>query len=73
MSDHRTDPNAKRRKTPIVNANEQAMHTQMNSIPRKADPDWAMGLKQLYNSVVEEPLPDAFTDLLARLDKNEPR
>lgn len=31
-------------------------------------PDWAGGLKQLYNSVVEEPLPDAFKDLLDRLD-----
>jgi len=26
------------------------------------------GLKQLYDSVVDEPLPDAFKDLLSRLD-----
>ena len=32
------------------------------------DPEWAAGLKRLYNSVVEEPLPDAFTDLLKKLD-----
>jgi hypothetical protein len=32
-------------------------------------PDWAGGLKQLYDSVVEEPLPDAFKDLLDRLDQ----
>jgi hypothetical protein len=31
-------------------------------------PEWASGLKQLYDSVVEEPLPDAFKDLLSRLD-----
>jgi hypothetical protein len=32
------------------------------------DPEWTSGLKQLYDSVVEEPLPDAFKDLLSRLD-----
>jgi len=31
-------------------------------------PEWANGLRQLYDSVVEEPLPDSFKDLLARLD-----
>lgn len=31
-------------------------------------PDWASGLKQLYDSVIEEPLPDAFKDLLGKLD-----
>jgi len=34
-------------------------------------PDWTEGLKRLYDSVVEEPLPDAFKDLLARLDGDE--
>jgi hypothetical protein len=34
----------------------------------KRGPDWASGLKQLYDSVVDEPLPDAFKDLLSRLD-----
>ena len=29
----------------------------------------ASGLRQLYDSVVDEPLPDAFTDLLAKLDR----
>jgi len=32
------------------------------------EPGWAAGLKKLYDSVVEEPLPDAFKDLLSRLD-----
>jgi hypothetical protein len=35
---------------------------------RKHGPEWASGLKQLYDSVIEEPIPDAFKDLLARLD-----
>jgi hypothetical protein len=35
-------------------------------------PDWAKGLKRLYDSVVAEPLPDVFVDLLARLDAHEP-
>ena len=34
------------------------------------DPDWATGLKQLYDSVVDEPLPNSFKDLLARLDES---
>lgn len=33
------------------------------------NPDWAVGLRQLYNSVVDEELPDSFSDLLAQLDK----
>ncbi len=31
-------------------------------------PDWANGLRQLYDEVVEEPLPDSFKDLLSKLD-----
>lgn len=34
-------------------------------------PDWASGLKQLYDSVVEEPIPDAFKDLLSKLDSEK--
>jgi hypothetical protein len=32
-------------------------------------PGWAEGLRQLYNSVVHEPLPDSFDDLLKKLDR----
>jgi hypothetical protein len=32
------------------------------------DPGWSTGLRQLYHSVVEEPLPDSFKDLLDQLD-----
>lgn len=35
-------------------------------------PEWADGLKQLYDSVVEEALPDSFKDLLDRLDAIDP-
>lgn len=31
-------------------------------------PEWANGLRRLYESVVEEPLPDSFKALLSRLD-----
>ena len=37
-------------------------------IKPKRGPEWASGLKHLYDSVVEEPIPDAFKDLLSRLD-----
>jgi hypothetical protein len=34
-------------------------------------PDWTAGLKRLYDSVVEEPLPESFKDLLSRLDDGQ--
>jgi hypothetical protein len=34
------------------------------------DPEWTDGLRRLYNSVVEEPLPSNFAELLAKLDQN---
>jgi len=33
-------------------------------------PAWAHGLKQLYDSVVDEPLPDSFKDLLDAFDES---
>ena len=38
---------------------------------KKRGPDWTSGLKQLYDSVVEEPIPDTFKDLLSRLDSGK--
>ena len=38
----------------------------------KKPPEWADGLRQLYDSVVEEPLPDSFKNLLDQLDSSEP-
>jgi hypothetical protein len=33
------------------------------------EPGWAESLRQLYNSVVHEPLPDSFEELLRKLDR----
>ena len=35
---------------------------------RQPSPDWASGLRRLYDSVVDEPLPDSFAKLLDDLD-----
>ncbi|HEY8603782.1 MAG TPA: NepR family anti-sigma factor [Tsuneonella suprasediminis] len=40
----------------------------MNRQKKDAQPGWANGLRQLYDSVVEEELPDSFKDLLSKLD-----
>lgn len=37
----------------------------------EGEPGWAAGLRKLYNSVVDEPLPDSFKDLLKKLDDSE--
>ncbi|HKX78478.1 MAG TPA: NepR family anti-sigma factor [Novosphingobium sp.] len=34
-------------------------------------PGWAKGLKNMYDSVVNEPLPDSFEDLLKKLDESK--
>jgi len=38
---------------------------------KRADPEWADGLRQLYDSVLDEPLPDSFADLLSKLDETD--
>ena len=40
-------------------------------LPRKGEPGWAEGLRRLYDSVVEEPLPPSFEDLLRKLDESD--
>lgn len=41
------------------------------SNPRpKGEPEWTDGLKRLYDSVVDEPLPANFAELLAKLDQD---
>lgn len=37
----------------------------------EGEPGWAKGLRKLYNSVVDEPLPDSFRDLLKKLDGSD--
>lgn len=36
----------------------------------KEQPGWADGLRKLYDSVVEEPIPESFNELLKKLDQN---
>ena len=43
-----------------------------NSPKRQAEkPDWSDGLRQLYDSVLDEDLPDSFKDLLSKLDEKD--
>lgn len=44
------------------------MHTDTSRRGSGRQPEWAKGLRQLYDSVVDEPLPDSFADLIAKLD-----
>lgn len=41
------------------------------SIRKDGEPGWAVGLRNLYNSVVDEPLPDSFDDILKKLDESD--
>ena len=43
--------------------------TRKTSVTPQDDGRWGDGLKKLYDSVVDEPLPDSFQDLLDRLEK----
>lgn len=37
---------------------------------RTNEPGWAQGLRKLYNSVLDEPIPDSFDELLKKLDRS---
>jgi Anti-sigma factor NepR len=41
--------------------------------PAPRQPEWAKGLKSIYDSVVDEPLPDDMLQLLASLDDANPK
>ncbi|WP_100259663.1 NepR family anti-sigma factor [Qipengyuania seohaensis] len=43
----------------------------MSKSEKEGQPEWANGLRQLYDSVVDEPLPDTFKDLLSKLDSKD--
>lgn len=57
-------------KQPKSNGQPGAMPGLPPDIRRDGEPGWAGGLRKLYNSVVDEPLPDSFQDLLKKLDGN---
>ncbi|HVR89743.1 MAG TPA: NepR family anti-sigma factor [Novosphingobium sp.] len=50
------------------NKAKSSMHTDTSRRGSGRQPEWAKGLRQLYDSVVDEPLPDSFADLIAKLD-----
>jgi hypothetical protein len=54
---------APREGDPLKNGNEST----------KRDADWATSLKRLYDSVLEEPMPDSFKHLLSKLDNEQSR
>lgn len=46
----------------------KTMGSQRRGAGKPKSPEWAAGLRRLYDSVVEEPLPDSFAKLLDQLD-----
>jgi hypothetical protein len=52
----------------MTSARKNKQRAQSRDPSKARDPEWAAGLKRLYDSVVEEPLPDSFKDLLSKLD-----
>ena len=38
---------------------------------KTSEPPWAKKLRKMYDSVVEEPLPQSFDDLLKKLDQGD--
>nr|WP_153001027.1 NepR family anti-sigma factor [Novosphingobium fluoreni] len=38
---------------------------------KEVEPGWAAGLRALYNTVVDEPIPDSFDDILKKLDESD--
>jgi len=46
----------------------QGKKTTVKTLKQNHSPGWASGLRQLYDSVAHEPLPDSLKDLLAKLD-----
>ena len=53
------------------NQSEEGSSSSREKPARQGSPDWADGLRQLYDSVVDEPLPDSFKDLLDKLDEGQ--
>ena len=56
---------------PSEDKNKLASPMEREKISKKDDPEWTAGLKKLYDSVLDEPLPDSFSNLLSKLDENK--
>jgi len=52
-------------------ATEHPITPDASPVETEPAPPWASALRDLYQQVVEEPLPDALADLLARLDRED--
>jgi len=46
------------------------MRTATSRDGKRPKPEWAAGLRHLYDSVLNEPLPDSFADLISKLDES---
>lgn len=46
----------------------QSKKSNVKTSKQNQPPGWASGLRQLYDSVAHEPLPDSIKDLLSKLD-----
>ncbi len=69
MADNKRNGDGKQAKTKDTTMSPaQTISERRRQTPQ---PEWASGLKRLYNSVVEEPLPDSFADLIAKLDSSD--
>ena len=69
MADNNISGDAKKAKSKAGKMSpEKNLSAQSRPTPQ---PEWASGLKRLYNSVVDEPLPDSFADLIAKLDASD--
>lgn len=66
MADRKSSRVAKKAKT--IDTKMSPGQTISERRRQAPQPEWADGLKRLYDSVVEEPLPDSFADLIAKLD-----
>jgi len=49
---------------------KRPMRTAPSTAGKRTTPEWAQGLRHLYDSVVNEPLPDSFADLISKLDES---
>lgn len=54
---------------PVAHRKSGEKSKSTNDAPPKSDPAWALGLRDFYSSVVAEPLPDSFEDLMKQLEE----
>ena len=57
--------------TPADKGKAPQSKTKKKGSKKVAKPDWADGLKQFYDAVVDEPLPDEMTRLLSQFDDSD--